>query len=194
MFWEKIAARFGVGKNRPDEGNLRQRLLHIIHREGGMELNAPTLAEFGADFRQVCREAYSLAGQECLHLLAEPGEPVALLSNEQFNQITRIRACLPELRRAQAPARQEEKKETVPASVFFPAFSEKKKSGKGQPDDLNWFSLEVAMPDRKRRARAGGRGKRREAPADRRILPERRREPWVVLDAASLEAEFSKKK
>ena len=81
MFWGKIAARFGGGKNRPADGNLRKRLLHILHREGGVELNASTLAKFGADFRQVCREAYSLAGQECLHLLAEPGEPVTLLSN-----------------------------------------------------------------------------------------------------------------
>ena len=212
MFWGKIAACFGSGKNRSAAGDLRRRLLHILYREGGLELDPPTLARIGVDFRQICHEAYALAGQECLHLLAEPGEPITLLSNEQFNQITRIRACLPERRSSPIPASggseaasarpaaggmtggaPKEKGEGGPASTPLPAVSKKEKVGKEQANDFDWFSLEVAMPDRKRRRRAGKRGKRLETPAERRVLPERRREPWVILDAASLEAEFFKK-
>ncbi|MDR1518805.1 MAG: hypothetical protein LBU23_01495 [Planctomycetota bacterium] len=158
------------------DGGLRQRLLRLVLRKGGLILDARTLAELGTNLKRASRAACALASRERLHLLAEPDGSVAILSNPQFRQITLIRLSLPKPEAKPAPGKSRPplRKPAVPAA---------------KEPEYAWFTLEVAPAVGVRPAGKGGRDGRRKNPVRRQEMPNRRREPWVILDGACLEAE-----
>ncbi|MDR1534184.1 MAG: hypothetical protein LBU64_03695 [Planctomycetota bacterium] len=168
-------ARLGLGKDRQaGQAGLSRRLLRLVGRRGGITLDAAALADPKASPGQIRQAAYFLALQEYIHLLAERDGAIVLLSNSQFDQITRIRAILPNP--ALAPGKTGSGK---PASRPAARPSEK---GEGKlpavpppgpadgDSEYRWFTLEVAPPA----------GERQKNPPSRRDFPSRRREPWAV--------------
>jgi hypothetical protein len=186
-------------RSAPTAAGLGGRMLELLETRGSLVLDADALAELGAGRDWVRRVAQILAWRERLHLLSEADGAWVLLSNSQFDRITRIQASFAAEGLAKTTVAAAGLQAAVPAdggSVSEPvseaadtmdSVAEVEVSAAAE---CEWFRLEVAIAEMEEdeldREMAVLRNM---VSPDGQKLPERRRESGVDLGAAVLAAE-----
>ncbi|MCD8350728.1 MAG: hypothetical protein LUC93_08980 [Planctomycetaceae bacterium] len=159
-------------------------LLRRLERERTLVMDKRLIAELGVGRRTLLHVAYDLAIKERMHVMAANGGEITFMANGEFRRFMLGRSGMSEdaldiLEVDEASALLEETQyvEAVIAEPAAPPEPEPAMATAGLPDDLGWFSLEVAPTG----------AKRAKLPSSRQSLPDRARDPWSAMEGAGLD-------
>ena len=148
------------GRNRRSPQSAAERLTALLNKHASLVVDDHLVATMGVGRKALYRIIYEMVRRERMFMLTDKSDQMLLMTNTEFNRFLfrQSGGTVPLPALPMETLRVEAEPETnVTAEIV----------------DLDWFTLDVAPEET-----AEG----TEAPEYRQSLPERKREPWTVLE------------